>query len=240
MTAFTVKHEKFEGPLDVLLDLIERREMQVNDIALAKVTDDFLVYATNGGDFPLAESAQFALVCSTLLLLKSKALLPGLSLTPEEQGSIADLEHRLKLLERFRALSRGLQKRLGASSLYAPKERLVEPIFAPPKGLSAALLRRAIQTVLAALPKAEKLTHAVVQKVISLEEMIVNLKERITRVLRMNFKEFSGAHKTEKVKVIVSFLAMLELVKQGIIAAVQSEKHGDIVMETEALGTPRY
>ena len=238
--AFEIKHSQFEGSLDLLLDLIERRELQVSDIALAKVTDDFLAYATNGSDFPLAESAQFALICSTLLLLKSKALLPGLSLTPEEQGSIADLEHRLKLLERFRALARGLTKHLGSSCLYAPKERTIEPIFAPPSMLSAALLRSAMQTVLAALPKAEKLAQVVIEKVISLKEMIENLKGRIQSALRMSFKDFSATHKKERVNIIVSFLALLELVKQGVIAAVQGERHGDIVMETEAFTTPRY
>jgi segregation and condensation protein A len=237
---FEIKHPQFEGPLDVLLDLIERRELHVSDIALAKVTDDFLTYATNSSDFPLAESAQFAFICSTLLLLKSKALLPGLALTAEEQGSIVDLERRLKLLERFRMLARGLTKHLGVSPLYLPKERPIEPLFAPPRGLSAALLRRAIQMVLSALPKVEKLTQATVKKVISLEEMIVSLKDRITGALRMSFKDFSAAHKAERITIIIGFLAMLELVKQGIIAAVQGEKHGDIVMETEALGTPRY
>ncbi len=240
MSPFSVQHPQFEGPLDVLLDLIERRELQVSDIALAKVTDDFLAYATNLSDFPLAESAQFALICSTLLLLKSKALLPGLALTPEEQGSIANLERRLKLLERFRALSKGLQKHLESERLYAPKERQVQPIFAPPQNLSLALLRDMMRRVLLALPKVEKLKQVTIQKVISLEEMIENLKGRITSALRMSFKDFSGAHKAERVNIIVSFLAMLELVKQGIIAVVQGEKHGDITMETENLATPRY
>ncbi len=240
MSPFTVKHPQFEGPLDALLDLIERRELHVSDIALAKVTDDFLSYATSFNDFPLAESAQFAFICSTLLLLKSKALLPGLSLTSEEQGSIADLERRLKLLERFRALSRGLQKNLGIAPLYLPEERAVEPIFAPPSNLSLALFRDMMRAVLSVLPQAEKLAQVAMQKVISLEEMIEDLKERITSALRISFKDFSATHKAERVNIIISFLAMLELVKRGVIVAVQGEGHGDIVMETEALGTPRY
>lgn len=80
----------------------------------------------------------------------------------------------------------------------------------------------------------------VVEKVMSLEEMIVNLTKRVTEGLRMSFKEFSKADKVNKSHVIVSFLAMLELVKQGIIS-VSQERHGeDIVMETEQIGVPKY
>lgn len=237
---FEVKHLQFEGPLDLLLDLVERRELHVSDIALAKVTDDFLAYATNFSDFPIAESAHFAFIASSLLLIKSKALLPGLALTPEEQGSIEDLEYRLKLLERFRALSKDLQRNMGRTRLYSPQERAIKPLFAPPKNLSVALVRDIMSAVLSALPKAEKLAQVAIQKVVSLEEMIVSLKERITSALRMSFKDFSSTHKAERVNIIVSFLAMLELVKRGLIAATQDEKHGDIVMETETLGTPRY
>ncbi len=237
---FEITHEQFQGPLDLLLDLIERQEMHVSEIALAKVAEDFIGYARSFADFPIAESAQFALICATLLLIKSKSLLPGLELSPEEQGSMEDLERRLKLLERFRALARGLGKLVGTAPLHLPRERAVEPTFAPPAGFSATLLCEAMRSVLASLPKVEKLTRTTIAKVISLEEMIGNLKDRVTTALRMSFKDFSHGHKAEKVHIIVSFLALLELVKQGFVSATQGEKHGDIVMETENLGVPRY
>ena len=90
------------------------------------------------------------------------------------------------------------------------------------------------------LPKKEFLPKVVIDKVISLEEMITNLTKRVTESLRMSFKEFSGAHKGEKVNVIVSFLAMLELVKQGVINVTQEKHFEDINMETETIGVPRY
>ena len=78
MNAFTVRQEKFEGPFDLLLTLIERRQLHIGEIALARVTDDFIGYVKGLADFPVAETAQFAYVASTLLLIKSKALLPQL------------------------------------------------------------------------------------------------------------------------------------------------------------------
>jgi chromatin segregation and condensation protein Rec8/ScpA/Scc1 (kleisin family) len=85
---------------------------------------------------------------------------------------------------------------------------------------------------------------AIVQKVISLEEMMENLADRITKSMKMSFKEFSGhgqkEKQVEKVNVIVSFLAMLELVKQGIINVRQDKDFHDIEIETQSIGIPRY
>lgn len=240
MAAFTVRHERFEGPLDLLLTLIERQQLHIGDIALAQVTGDFVSYIKSFADFPVAESAQFAFVASTLLLIKSKALLPQLSLTPEETESMEDLERRLALLKRFRELSRHVRARFGETPMYLPYERTIEPVFAPPKGISLKILHHAVLAVLAAIPEAEMLAKVAVQKVISLEEMVEDLKNRITSALRMSFGEFSRAHKKERVHIIVGFLAMLELVKQGLIAATQEKTHGEIVMETGSIGTPRY
>ena len=240
MAAFTIKQEKFEGPLDLLLTLIERRQLHISDVALGKVADDFLGYARDFEEFPIAESAQFAYVASTLLLIKSRALLPNLSLTAEEEESIEDMEKRLKLLQRFRELGKRLGRRYAVSPLFLPLPRETTPVFAPPKALSAAKILEAVRSVIAALPRAAELPKTVVQKVVSLERMIDDLKNRITRALRMSFGEFAETHRKERVNVIVGFLAMLELIKEGLIIASQERVHGPIMMETGEIDTPRY
>ncbi len=237
---FEVTHGEFRGPLEVLLDLIEARKLHISDIALSKVTDDFLAYARGHEGFPLAESAQFAYAASALLLIKSKSLLPQLSLSREEEESIEDLQNRLKLLQRFRDLSRHVRTRFGESPMYLPLDRKVIPVFAPAKDVSVPSLLSALRAVLAAIPKAETLAKVAVRKVISIEEMIERLKNRVTSALKMSFGEFSKAHKEERINVIVGFLAMLELIKQGLIAAKQGTPHGEIVMETGNIEVPRY
>lgn len=243
---FTVKNEKFEGPLELLLDLIEKRKMHVSDVSLAKVADDFIAYVNartaedpaNG--FPVGQSAQFVLVASTLLLIKSKSLLPTLALTTEEQASIEDLERRLRLYERMKTLAQGIKPLFGAQILFPRGERKLDPVFTPDADMTVPNLYAAVQRVLQSLPKKEFLPKVVVDKVVSLEEMITSLTTRVTESLRMSFREFSGAHKGEKVNVIVSFLAMLELVKQGVINVSQERHFDDIHMETENIGLPRY
>ena len=113
-------------------------------------------------------------------------------------------------------------------------------VFTPDKNTSVSRISETIRSVIAQIPKKELVPKAVVQKVISLEEMIESLTVRITTSLKMSFKDFAKVGKTEKVNVIVSFLAMLELVKQGIIQVRQDKDFQDIEMETQAVGTPRY
>ncbi|HBV01072.1 MAG TPA: hypothetical protein DEF00_01605 [Candidatus Taylorbacteria bacterium] len=237
---FEIKQEKFEGPLDLLLTLIEQKKLHINDITLSSVTDDFLNYAKSSTDFPIAESAEFAFVAATLLLIKSKALLPQLSLSNEEAENIDELQNRLRLLQRFRRLGRNIRELYGSARLYLPLPREIEPVFAPPSKMVSSIILTAIKSVLAAIPKTEALSKVAITKVISLEYMIENLKNRISSALRMSFKEFAGAHKGARVNIIVGFLAMLELVKDGIITASQDRPNGNIMMETGRVDIPRY
>jgi len=238
--AFTIKQQSFEGPLDALLSLIEKRKLFINDISLAKVADDYLAYVKSFQNFPIADSANFILVASTLVLIKSKSLLPNLDLTAEEQGDIADLERRLKIYKRIKDLSLGVRAIFGKRILFLLEPRKVEPIFSPDAGMTLSSLAMAVKDVLQNLPKKEFLPKAVVEKVMSLEEMITNLTKRVTDSLRMSFREFSKSDKASKVHIIVSFLAMLELVKQGVISVTQDRHLDDITMETENIGVPKY
>ena len=112
--SFSVKTSVFEGPLDLLLELINKRKLFVSDVSLARVTDDFICYIEQyesaGRRIPIAESAEFIMVASTLMLVKSRSLLPGLRLTEEEEESISDLEQRLALYAYMKELSLELKQ----------------------------------------------------------------------------------------------------------------------------------
>ena len=238
---FKIKTEVFEGPLELLLNLIEKRKLFINDIALGKVTDDFIAYIKNFESFPIADSANFILIASTLLLIKSKSLLPTLDLSEEEQASIEDLEARLKVYARMKELSVHIETRFGKNILFAKENNKIEvTVFSPQAKMTLPNLVAAMFDVIKNFPKKEILPKAIVRKVISLEDMIGRLTERITSSLRMSFREFANVNKEEKVNVIIGFLAMLELVKQGVINVVQEQKFDDIKMETVEIGVPKY
>jgi len=244
-SVYHVRTDVFEGPLELLLQLIEKRKLFINDISLAAVTDDYIEQINREGMLTLPHAAQFVYVASTLLLIKSKSLLPALTLTEEEAGDIKNLELRLKLYQRFKELAESLRGIYGKSVLYErgalPQET---PVFAPGKALTLTSITQGIAQVLTQLPRTEKLPEAVVATVMSLEEMIDRLSHRITKTLSLSFKEFAGstgkADKSERLTVIVSFLALLELVKRGIIGVKQDAHFEDITIESDTVGVPRY
>ncbi|MDD2935169.1 MAG: segregation/condensation protein A [Candidatus Pacebacteria bacterium] len=237
---YTIKTQSFEGPLGLLLDLIEKRKLFINDISLSVIADDYIEYIRNRGSMSIRESSEFILIASALMLIKSKSLLPNLNLSTEEEQSIEDLENRLRLYKRFRELSIHVNQRFGKNIIFAGnKTKNIEIIFSPDKHTSVDNLFSSIVSVITKLPKKEIISKGAVRKVISLEEMIDNLTERIKRQVKMSFSEFSG-NKTEKINVVVSFLAVLELVKQGIVAVKQTATFGEIDIENTDISTPVY
>lgn len=245
MKNFKVKNEHFEGPLDLLLDLVEKRKLHINDISLGTVTDDYLRHIENIPSIEIADRAEFIVIASTLLLIKSRSLLPSLTLTSEEEESIDDLERRLKILKVIRDGSVHVAEAFGKNIIFpASKSGIKSPIFSPHETITLESVKASLEAIINRFPKKQELQKATVRKVISLEEMIDRLSKRIQSGLSLSFKQFSGQSgpidKEKKVEIVVSFLAMLELVKQGIVDVMQEEHFEDIKMETTSVGVPRY
>lgn len=239
---YQLKLPTFEGPLDLLLSVIEKRKLSISDVSLASVSDDFISYMNEHQDYPIPEAAHFVLIASTLLLIKSKSLLPTLDLTSEEEASIEDLSKRLSLYQFFRGVGEKVRGVFARNILFSKdsNRKVLEPVFSPHISITKESIRMAAGRVLESVPTTEPMPKAMVKKVMSLEEMIDTLSVRIQSSIKLSFKEFSGMGKKEKVEVIVGFLAMLELVKQGIINVEQQGRFSDILMETDQVGVPRY
>lgn len=238
---FPVKTAVFEGPLELLIELCEKRKLLINDISLAEVTDEYIKRVAEMQTRSLPNIAQFVSLAATLLLIKSKSLLPVLELTEEEEERIEDLESRLRLYQIFRSAGKTIQTTFGRQVLYGrrfvPPEH---PVFVVDTYASTTALREAMDRVLKNLPEREVAKpKASVRKVISLEEMIEQLHERIRNQMNLTFKELTSGH-TDKGTVIVSFLAVLESVKQGAILVAQAGRFDDIEISLHAADTPRY
>ena len=237
---FSVKTGVFEGPLELLLELIEKRKLLINDISLAQVTDEYMARVAVMEQNPLRETSQFVLLASTLLLIKSKSLLPILELTEAEEESIENLQERLRLYQIYRTAAKMIGDAFGVQTLY---ERLyvpdTEPLFSPDVFTTQEALAHAVEEVIHNLPRKPIKPKVHVRKTVSLEDMIAKLQTRIERQLKFGFKDFTGGS-TERGTVIVGFLAVLEMVKQGSVMVHQAKKFEDIEIEREGSGTPRY
>lgn len=245
--SYAVQTEAFQGPLDLLLYLIEKRKLHICDISLSKITDDYIEYLKKIEDFSIKNSVDFVLTASILMLIKSKSLLPTLDLTLEEEQNIDDLERRLREYQKIKRLSNYIKDKFGKKNIFFRQPNInIEPIFSPDKKIEIACLYSLVKNVLNNLPKKVLTPKVSIEKVISLEKMIENLTERIRSSINMSFKNFSGWQsgslftKKDKLNVVISFLAMLELVKQGMIVARQTCQFGDIDMQTQNIETPDY
>lgn len=244
-STYTIKTPIFEGPFAVLLNLIESKKLFINDLSLAEVTEDFLKYINNlkldtsiSSEKQTEQISSFVVVAATLLLIKSKSLLPNLNLTDEEKGDIRDLEDRLKQYELYTHLSSHIKEYFGKNIIFAPLERKNEVlIFLPDERITPENMMIFAREVLGKIPKKIILPKVEVKKVVSIEEMIDKLTERIHNSINLNFKDFAGnaTTKEERVVVIVGFLAMLELARTGILNLVQENNFEDILIEKRAV-----
>ncbi len=233
---YTIKTSSFEGPFNVLLSLIEERKLFINDLSLAAVTEEYLKYVNDLGLKRPEEQVQFITIAATLILIKSKSLLPNLNLTDEEKTDISSLETRLRLYELFSKISENISKQFGSSMIFPSGERKRDVlIFLPDEQITPERMMTFARDALGRVPKKTIMPEVEVKKVISLEEMIDKLTERIENALSMNFREFAGGvtTKAEKVMVVVGFLAILEMVKQGILSAEQENNYDDIIILKE-------
>jgi segregation and condensation protein A len=232
---YTVKTTSFEGPLELLLNLVESRKLFINEISLASVTDDFLAYARNLPKNDLSELTSFLSIAATLILVKSRSLLPGFIVTKEEEKDIVDLETRLALYSMIRGVSEELGERYGKVVIHLPPERqLFTSVFAPDPNLSQQVLLQAVTDTLNRVPKVEVLPQVKVRKIISIDEMLTSLSERIATAVSVSFREWQKTvvvgddEEATRKNYIVSFLAMLELVRSGMMDAFQGIEFSDI------------
>ena len=245
---FAVKVGEFEGPLELLLELVEERGLQINQVALATIADNFIEYlkqlpktVSTSGQSEMNVLGNFVVIASTLILIKSLSLLPTLPVTSEEEEQIGDLERRLKLYQIVRQTMPLLQTALAGPAIFYrdSRSRVVNSVFSPTAEITLANLKSVIERLIHDLPKVETLPTATVKKLISIETVINDLARRVQAALSMSFNDFVK-DKCEKINVIVSFLAVLELFKQGLVSITQTEHFADIKIETKDSKTPHY
>ncbi len=226
--SYKVKSGEFEGPFELLLELIEGEKLSINKVSLTEVADKYLEYVKNLRDFPIDEAAGFLLVASTLMLIKSRSLLPSLKLTEEEEQSIGDLEKRLVIYRDIKRLSFNIRDRFGKNRLYERESFSgLLPEFIEPREIQVATLFEALKKVLINLPIKEIFPEAAIKKVVSLEEKIRDIIGRIEKGIQASFSDFNKEGQ-DKSEMIVNFLAVLELARRGLVIVNQEDHFGNI------------
>lgn len=227
---YAVKLEQFEGPLQLLLEMIEQEKLDISKVSLAKVTDSYLHFLDENPNIPIEELADFLVIASRLLLIKSRLLLPFLTPATEEEGG-SDLESQLKIYREYLEASKRIEEMIGKRRFLFVHDRLpkVEVGFAPPKRLTTPQMREIMAAVIRRLEVVVKLPRAIVERTVSIHEKITHIRALISRVERISFRKLvqSAESRTE---IVVSFLALLELIKQRQVFVSQDSIFEDITI----------
>jgi segregation and condensation protein A len=226
------KLEKFEGPLSLLLRLIEKEELDVTQVSLAKVADQYVAYIKSNGNINPEEMADFLVVAARLLLIKSKALLPYLY--PEEEEEIEELELALKMYKEFIEAAKGIQKMIGKKKFMFSREfnRKVLlnniQLFAPPKKLKKDEMGIIYSEIIERIrPIEDVLEEKTIDHKVTIEEKIIHIQNMLLNRLKTSFNEILS-RAGSKTEIVVSFLAILELMRQREVTLDQDEMFGDI------------
>lgn len=225
-----LKLAQFEGPLELLLSLIEERKLDITKVSLAEVADQYLArLESDRASISLENLASFLVIAARLILIKSKMLLPVLEFTDEEEDAIEDLELQLLRYKRYKEASGKIGALLVRGSRSFPREKFVgaKHVYVPPKGLIPETLRVHFSSVLGEIPDREPMIEEVIESVVSLEERITALQESLRERAECTFRELSVSAENQ-MDLIVSFLAVLELVKQRHVSAEQGDVFGEI------------
>lgn len=228
--SFAVRTAAFEGPLDLLLQLVESAKLTISEISLMEVTEPFLrEIEARRSEMPPEELADFLVIAAKLVYLKSKSLLPALHDAELEEGP--DLASQLRTYQAFAAAAKLLNERWkqGIASYSRAKAQTLPvalsdalPVASTPESFQSLFM-----AVVKRLQPLRSLPKAALERVVTIEEKMANLVSRVRGAMRVSFHRFL-ADSSSKMEAVVSFLALLELLHRHEIAIEQPDLFADI------------
>ncbi len=227
-----LKIQQFEGPLDLLLSLIEERKLDITTIALAEVTEHFLQYLKQLQSIDPTSLADYLAIAAKLLVIKSKAILPTLEIEQEEEDAGFDLEGKLLLYKKFKEVAKYLKdldnKRKQGFLRTITFEQKIS--FFPDPNITTKELHTCILTVLNSLKELDNLPKAKLKEAISIQEKIDHLRNSLSLQVETKLSDLLKTAKN-KGEIIITFLALLELIKQKVFVADQEALFAEVVIK---------
>ena len=234
LAAYKIKVPVFEGPLDLLLFLIKKEELNIYDIPIAGVTEQYMSYLELMEVFDLEIACEFLLMAATLLQIKSRMLLPRHEADEEEEEEDprAELARRLIEYKRFRDAAFQLRARLEHYSLFIPRLRPFDHSVLPPPDEDY-IVNANVYNLLRAFSRTTRKPPSQTEMIVAPSEE-VTVSERVMAIIEyfktedeFNFLEVF-VRKIDKGKSIVSLVALLEMARSGRVGINQKETFGDI------------
>lgn len=239
-----VRFRHFEGPLDLLFHLIEKNDIDIYDIPIASITEQYMDYLAGMKRLDMEIASDFLVMGATLVHIKSKMMLPGAKgMNPEDEGEDPREELVISLMryKRCRVFAGELRERrdkfdgMRTRPASTAKDLGIE-ITLPPQEFESDLFDKAIADINARnevrfADISAKITNILQRDKLSIKERIKALADTIRRKGKILFSELFKGKKDTRMDRIVSFLAVLELVRSNNAKATQHKNFGDILIE---------
>jgi segregation and condensation protein A len=232
---FTLRLPNYEGPLDVLLRLIEERHLEITRVSLARVADQFIEYLSAAAGRDPNTLSNFLAVAARLIVLKSRALLPQLAVeAADEEDDADDLVAQLKAYQLYKRTARWLRTRQESGLRSYPA---VPPPIARPKSRQLPLDNVTLEALARAMQRVADrwmpppLADGVVSRLpFTVNDCIARIETAVLAKPRITFSEvLTGVDL--RVEIIVTLLALLELLKRSAVRAYQDALFGEIIIE---------
>ena len=233
---YTVSTDVYEGPLDLLLQLIERAELDITTLALAQVTDSYLAHMRQIQEQSAAEVSGFLVIAARLVQIKSAALLPRPSLdaVPEDEEDSAEaLAKQLIAYKRFKELAGVLLQR-EAAGMHTFLRVAPPPIKVEARldltGVTVKELLQAAREIFFSKPDLPALSRVVAAPRVTIREKIRTIVDALRDLRTPTFRSFLK-RRGDRLEIVVTFLAMLELIKRRMVEASQPDLFGEIELK---------
>lgn len=225
---YNVNLEVFQGPLDLLLHLIEKMEIDIYNIPIAQLTESYLEYINNNDDFSLENAEEYIVMAATLLHIKSKNLLPKFeneTIDAEEDlvQQLLDYKNYKELSEKLDNLQRMRAQFLDKESINLDVKGSIETLRIP-----SSKLLRAMENILRSFDEENEISLVSYRKEVSFEEVKEDLVNKFKNKMKMNFLDLVKTY-SQKNEIVLMFIGVLAMIKEQELQCV--DKDGEIILE---------
>lgn len=234
---YAIKLDNFEGPLDLLCHLVDKNKMDINQIKISEITDQYIDYINKMQELNLDVTSEFILMASTLLFIKSKSLLPK-QVEDEAELTEEELIHRIIEYKKYKEISKKLKElyQVYSKRFYKVPDKIELPARKLEQNYSKDLIEQSYKNLL------EKNKSKINKNAINIEKIAITETVTVTSKVKDIFKElikkprfiFSklcSAKKYTRLETVTAFSGILELTRRNKIKAQQERNFGDIIVE---------
>lgn len=236
-TGYAIKIDNFEGPLDLLCHLIDKNKMDIYDINITQITDQYIEYLNQMEQFNLEIASEFIVMASTLLYLKSKGLLPT-QIEDEKELTKEELIRRIIEYKKYKEICKLLKENY---DIYRNRVfRFADELSLPKKKLEKAYDNNIIPELYQNLVEANKqkinknaqnIERIIITDTYTVASKVKEIFKELLKSPKFIFNKLFSVHKCQKEEVVTAFTGLLELSRRNKVVASQKKLFGDIVVE---------